>query len=439
MASIFEEMMTANRKLTESAIRRPRKSKKTEGRRINYKHVRVESRKFLEDADPAEIENDLAVAEEETPDEVVLVIDPQLDSDEVPEDAAAEMVGEDVYKCPVCGANYVCGCNEDGIYEDIVVDDEGVPVECPVCGDDSDQILIGTITPAGDAPGEETDLPEQEPEGSESDDDDEIIDDFSEEDFVEEESIKSRKPRPTSRKESTARKKPLIRKESKKKIRTEDKDLGSDIGEYQRWVDYDLKRYGKISDNTWNYLKKAKLTVDDENNVVTEGCLHEDDDMIADDVMVLDTPAECAGGDDTPDVVVTNSEVTLMLDETKLESMINRMMKENYKDAPRCKVTKVSSSGRTLKIEYVIRRNGKSVKGRLFGEGYDPSKGRFKIAFKNTGRTFAESTSRAPIMTVEFTKRGRSIIPTQMNYDYKVKVNESLYRVSGKVAGSPKK
>lgn len=38
-------------------------------------------------------------------------------------------------------------------------------------------------------------------------------------------------------------------------------DLGSDIGEYQKWVDYDMKKYGKVSNNTFNKIKKAGLTI----------------------------------------------------------------------------------------------------------------------------------------------------------------------------------
>ena len=38
-------------------------------------------------------------------------------------------------------------------------------------------------------------------------------------------------------------------------------DLGDDIADYQRWVDYDMKRYGKISDITNEHIKKAGLTV----------------------------------------------------------------------------------------------------------------------------------------------------------------------------------
>lgn len=38
-------------------------------------------------------------------------------------------------------------------------------------------------------------------------------------------------------------------------------DLGDDIADYQRWVDYDMKRFGKISDITDEHIKKAGLTV----------------------------------------------------------------------------------------------------------------------------------------------------------------------------------
>lgn len=37
--------------------------------------------------------------------------------------------------------------------------------------------------------------------------------------------------------------------------------LGSDIKKYQKWVDYDMKRYGKISDKTQAELDKAGLQV----------------------------------------------------------------------------------------------------------------------------------------------------------------------------------
>lgn len=374
MSSIFEEIMTSNRKITESKIRRPKKSKKTEGRKINFKHLKVESRKIFEEAEPEELEKEFEVPEQETPDEVVLVIDPQANSDEeIPEEAAEDMIGDAVYKCPVCGANYVCSCNEDGIYEDVTVDEEGVPTECPICGDDAEQILVGEIAPADEAAGDDTDLPPQDVDDIEDD----INDEVPEDEEVEEESLKksSRKP---------------VRKESKCEGLEDEDSLDEDLDD-------------------------AEMILD----IPCEGdeCYEDKDE-----------------DDDAPDIVVTDSEVTFMFDDTKLESMLNRLARENYKGAPRCKITKVRSNGRTLKIEYVVRCNSKSLKGRLIGEGYAPKSKRFSIAFRNIGKTF-ESVSKAPIMKVDFVRSGRQIIPTQMDYNYKVKVNESLYRVKGSISG----
>lgn len=38
-------------------------------------------------------------------------------------------------------------------------------------------------------------------------------------------------------------------------------DIGEDVGEYQEWVDYDMKKYGRISKETFDKLRKADLTV----------------------------------------------------------------------------------------------------------------------------------------------------------------------------------
>lgn len=51
----------------------------------------------------------------------------------------------------------------------------------------------------------------------------------------------------------------LDEKCSKKSLKED--DLNKDLTKYQKWVDYDIKRYGKISDNTQNYLKRAGLEV----------------------------------------------------------------------------------------------------------------------------------------------------------------------------------
>ena len=48
------------------------------------------------------------------------------------------------------------------------------------------------------------------------------------------------------------------KKEDKEPCR---EDLGGDVADYQRWVDYDMKRYGRISDKTQQDIDKAGLSV----------------------------------------------------------------------------------------------------------------------------------------------------------------------------------
>ena len=45
------------------------------------------------------------------------------------------------------------------------------------------------------------------------------------------------------------------------KLLRKDESLNQNLAKYQKWVDYDMKRYGRISDNTKSYLKKAGLEI----------------------------------------------------------------------------------------------------------------------------------------------------------------------------------
>lgn len=179
MANIFEELMQSHMALTESID--SRKKPRCNCKKFSSKRFKVESLKIFEGADFDELDADFAVDPEETSenkDEVVLIIDPELPTDEeVPEDAAENLVGDFVYKCPICGANYVCDPNSESEY--VSLDENGVPTECPVCGEDTDQILVGEIAPAEEVEGDE----ERELEPQEVEEEEESEEDFGEEDF----------------------------------------------------------------------------------------------------------------------------------------------------------------------------------------------------------------------------------------------------------------
>lgn len=355
MASIFEELMSVNSNLTES-VRPSVRGKKVESKKIPFKNLKVESVKVFEDADFDDLDQQFdAQPTEDNPDEVVLVIDPEIQSgDEIPEDAAEKMVGDMVYKCPVCGSNYVCGCDPE-MQEGIELDDEGVPVECPICGDDAEQILVGEIAPTEDA-GEK-----KEPE---------LVD--TEDEGEEEEEV----PEPEE---------------------DEDEEVNEGLGREDNDKD-----------------------------------LHEDLECpdCEDHVMELATPEE--EEEETPAVQVKDSQVTLVLDDKRFESLMNQVISENYKNDPKFKINRCSVKEGKLRIQYTVTEGKSSKKGLMIAEGFDKKSRKMTLKFKDKG-AFTESFSRTPSFVIECVKIKNAVIPTSVNYDYKVKVNESLYRVNGSV------
>lgn len=518
MASIFEEMMSANHRLTESAKPSTRLGKKkveSKSRKISYKNLKIESRKFFEDNDLDDIEKDFEIPEEDNQDQFVLVIDPEVPAeDEIPEDAAADMIGDKVYKCPVCGSNYVCSCDEDGMMEDMEVDADGAPVECPICGDDADQILIGEITPAEDA-GDETVLPPQDVEDAEVVEDEEEV---SEDEASVNESLQ----------ESTSNQVVLSKEDFNKMCKdnqiltalpdkdyTEIRDLFStgyfdfDSAVNELWHgDEDIhtrsyyekilkkalqdkgtslkdpsleeaygvfrtggsvgdprpgqvyKRFGRetgVLVQTFSTQEEAKedadfrnaqrspgeksyykikykvASVKDDPSQKEESMEYDEDPSLDLDTPVVE-PVPCEESEEeVPAVEVTNSTVTFVFDDSKFESLMTKMVKENYKNKDASfEVSKVRSKKGQLTVEYVVRSGKKSVKGTLVGEGFNKSAKRMKISFKDKG-VFTESFAETPSFVVECVVRNRKVVPVKMSYDYKVTVNESLYRVAGKV------
>ena len=91
---------------------------------------------------------------------------------------------------------------------------------------------------------------------------------------------KSDNPRHRDGDEKRARR--IDRKVNSLKERKFDEDLGDDVAKYQRWVDYDMKRYGKISDKTKSYLDRAGLEVVKDD--------HDEYEVIAKDESLTEAP-----------------------------------------------------------------------------------------------------------------------------------------------------
>lgn len=430
MASIFEELMGVNSTLTES-VRPARRANKSvnEHKKIPVKNLKVESRRIFEETDYDELGQEFAAEPtEENPDEIVLVIDPELDANEdVPENAANDMVGDLVYKCPICGSNYVCDCDA-ALGEGIEVDENGIPIECPICGDDAEQILVGEIGPAEGA-GEETD-----PEMLDADDveDEEIPEDEEEESFdegsedeevVEEESLTEL----FGKKKSTKTYDILTTTNTPKGYKSWYSHKGLSEKEAERVIK-ELKKEHEGEDISFTKFPHKEESF-------REGL--EDEEVVEDlpaeeSALELEIPEETPSATPTADVVVNNSTVTLLLDDTKFESLMTKMIRENYKGNSAFKITKCSVREGKLRLEYFVREGRKVTKGVLVGEGFDKTSRKMTIKFTDKG-AFTESFAKTPSFVVECVRIRNAVTPLSLNYDYKVRVNESLYRVSGKV------
>lgn len=78
--------------------------------------------------------------------------------------------------------------------------------------------------------------------------------------------------------------------------------LGDDVAKYQRWVDYDMKRYGKISDKTKSYLDRAGLEVVKDD--------HDDYEVIAKDEGLSESLNEVEVKTDTDKIKISSETIT---------------------------------------------------------------------------------------------------------------------------------
>lgn len=79
-------------------------------------------------------------------------------------------------------------------------------------------------------------------------------------------------------------------------------DLGDGVAKYQRWVDYDMKHYGKISDKTKSYLDRAGLEVVKDD--------HKDYEVIAKDEGLTESLEEVEVKTDTDKIKISSETIT---------------------------------------------------------------------------------------------------------------------------------
>lgn len=164
-------------------------------------------------------------------DDTIFIIDPDAKNEDELEDS---YIGKIILDCDVCHSL---------IYkdkEDVHVDDEtqeaNADEECPYCFTTGGFKIIGEV---------------KEFDGFEEKEDniDDVEDEVEVKDEVEEEKVE----------EACSNKK--LKELDRKHAKDLKEDIGKDLARFQKWVDYGMKRYGKISKRTNDLISKAGLEV----------------------------------------------------------------------------------------------------------------------------------------------------------------------------------
>ena len=255
---------------------------------------------------------------------------------------------------------------------------------------------------------------------------------------------KSDNPRRRDNDEKRARR--IDRKINSLKERKFDEDLGDDVAKYQRWVDYDMKRYGKISDKTKSYLDRAGLEVvkddHDDYEVITkdEGLsesLNEvevktDTDKIKissetitkDDEMAIpvtdDTKDEIiAGGEeeDTEDEIVADDEEEDTVDD------IEEFDEESFDELSESYLKKVYSNVDGYKTSNVsFNRSGLCVEGIISFKSGNKKNTQFIFESRDNGKRFVGENKQITRGKKAFTVKGSikdgKFITESFNYRY---------------------
>ena len=346
------------------------------------------------------------------------VIDPEAKDEEELEDT---YIGKVILHCPVCNSM---------IYKDLEdiekSDDEelvNVGEECPYCYVSDGFKVIGIVSPFQEEESEE----DAETEASDETDDQEVeIEDDSVEENLQE-------------------------------------SVGQDVSEYQKWVDFDMEKYHRISDNTMQKIKEAGLSVVKDQYGEYEVIADRKDESLGEDFehvevstdeqkLVMDAEedgkitiesepvANEAEGEEfiqpVPEVVEDEIEDSAEVeveapeeeeidydiedfDEESFDGLGEAYLKEVYDNVDSYKTSNVSMKGNSLVVEGVIKfTSGKEKKTNFIFEA--------KTATKNNKLRFIGENKQITRGRKAFTITGqlnenKSFITEKFNYNYMTK------------------
>ena len=255
---------------------------------------------------------------------------------------------------------------------------------------------------------------------------------------------KSDNPRRHDDNEKRARR--VDRKVNYLKERKFDEDLGDDVAKYQRWVDYDMKRYGKISDKTKSYLDRAGLEVvkddHDEYEVIAkdEGLsesLNEvevktdtDKIKISSETITKDDEMAIPVTDDTKDEIIaggeeddTSDEIAADDEEEDTVDDIEEFDEESFDELSESYLKKVYSNVDGYKTSNVsFNKSGLCVEGIISFKSGNKKNTQFIFESRDNGKRFVGENKQITRGKKAFTVKGSikdgKFITESFNYRY---------------------
>ena len=238
----------------------------------------------------------------------------------------------------------------------------------------------------------------------------------------------------------------IDRKVNSLKERKFDEDLGDDVAKYQRWVDYDMKRYGKISDKTKSYLDRAGLEVvkddHDEYEVIAkdEGLsesLNEvevktdtDKIKISSETITKDDEMAIPVTDDTKDEIIaggeeddTSDEIAADDEEEEAVDDIEEFDEESFDELSESYLKKVYSNVDGYKTSNVsFNKSGLCVEGIISFKSGNKKNTQFIFESRDNGKRFVGENKQITRGKKAFTVKGSikdgKFITESFNYRY---------------------
>lgn len=390
--------------------------------------------------------------------DTVEVFDLEAENDE---DLKDSYVGEAILDC--------CVCHEKLFKkkEDIIIDEEAqaanVGEECPYCFSVDGFMVLGEVAPF--QPKKEKE--EVEGEIEEVEEKSEEIDESLNEDTIKQNGKWVNKGKEgthgtfKAKKEADAQRRAMFacgfKEELEEKLLPE--DLGSGIAKYQKWVDYDMKKYHKISDKTNEEVKKAGLqVVKDEygDYQVTAGRYDEslgevsiktndsktevkteDDGKI---IVEVESKEDCCKEEkevikplskEDEEKIEDNSEEIEEVDDVSFDELEESFLKKVYSNVDSYKTASIKNKDGKFFVEGIIKFNsGKTKKASFIFESAGKTP---RNKYKLIGESI-QITPKKNAFRILGSKVGNKFVSESMNYDYRIKNLEESLRVNGRVA-----